>query len=421
MRTEVVINGSASAAARYLGWAPVPAQVRLVETIGASGPVPVTLRNRDTTRGGQVVFFDAVPGQPRSELRLTLPLTGAPVDVHLAGWWQRPSTRDGDAAVEVVHASGRPVLGVTPLMVRVRKDAETLTTEERNRVRAAFATFNNRGMGRFSDFRNAHTTAADREAHGFTGFLPWHRAFLLDLERELQRIDPSVTLPYWRFDRPAPRLFSTEFMGVADGATGTVRFSAANPLQFWATDGTPGIVRRPRFNPQVQPINADAERFTVMVLGGPGQLYSNFRRMELNPHASAHNSFTGFITNLGTAARDPLFFLLHANVDRLWARWQVIHRRFDGTSTRSFSRPGSASSPGDRTIGHNVNDTMWPWNQVTTPPRPPTAPGGGLVPSPLINAPGARPTVGAMIDYQGVLMPSSRLGFDYDDVPFVFS
>jgi hypothetical protein len=40
--------------------------------------------------------------------------------------------------------------------------------------------------------------------------------------------------------------------------------------------------------------------------------------------------------------------------------------------------------------------------------------------SPVTAAPGVRPTVGAMIDYQGVLTPSSRHGVDYDDVPFQF-
>jgi tyrosinase len=418
MRSEIALNGTTSPAARYLGWAPVPARVRLVDPSGATGPVPVRLRNR-SPRGGQVVFYGRVPGPAQAALDLTLPLAGTPVDFHIGGWWQRPSVRDGDAAVEVVHADGRTVLGVTPLMVRIRKDAETLTTEERDRVRAAFATFNNRGMGRFSDFRNVHTDIAEREAHAFTGFLPWHRTFLLDLERELQRIDPSVALPYWRFDRPAPRLFSREFMGVTDSVTGVVRFSVSNPLQFWATDRTPGIVRRPLFSPQTQPINALNEAATLS-LGGPGHSYENFRRMEGSPHGTAHRSFTGYINGLGTAPRDPLFFLLHANVDRLWAKWQWFRRRFDIRSVTTFSRLGSASGPADRTVGHNSRDSMWPWNGVTTWPRPPTAPGGTLAPSQLTAAPGPRPTVGAMIDYQGVVTPASRLGFDYDDVPFQF-
>jgi tyrosinase len=311
------------------------------------------------------------------------------------------------------------VLGLTPLMVRVRKDAETLTVVERNRFLAAFAAFNNRGLGRFSDFRNVHTSAGDPEAHGRAGFLPWHRAFLLDLERELQQIDPSVALPYWRFDRPAPRLFTREFMGVADLATGTVLFSGANPLQFWATDGTPGIVRRPRFNPRTQPSGA-LDELVTLTLGGPGDLHEQFRRMEINPHGTAHTSFTGSISSIPTAAKDPLFFLLHANVDRLWAKWQWIRRRANSLDVRAYSRQGAAGGPGATRVGHNLQDTMWPWNQVTTAPRPPTAPGGTLAPSPLAAAPGPRPTVRTMIDYQGVMASASRLGFDYDDVPLQF-
>lgn len=416
MRAEIAFSGSTNPAARYVGWAPVPAQIRLADTTGATDPVTVLLRNQNTAQGGQVEFFGAVTGTGQAELELPLPVTGEPVDIRIAGQFQRPSSADQDAAVEVIDADTSAVLGVTPLMVRIRKDATTLTTAERDRFLAALAAFNNRGMGRYSDFRNVHTQAGSPEAHGSTGFLPWHRAFLLDLERELQAIDPSVALPYWRFDRPAPSLFSPDFMGVPN-SVGTLQFSGVNPLQFWVTDGTPGIVRPTRFVTQTQPANVISEASTL-TLGGPDGLYEAFRTMEGSPHGSAHTSFGGSISSIPTAARDPLFFMLHANVDRLWAKWQWLKQRFDLTSTKTFSAPGKAGDPGARRIGHNLDDTMWPWNQVTTPPRPPTAPGGTLAPSPLTSAPGLSPTVGELIDYQGILTPPSRLGFDYDDVPF---
>jgi tyrosinase len=416
VRTEITFNGSASPAARYIGWAPVPAQIRLADPGAATDPVTVKLRNQDTTQGGQVDFFTAIPGTRQAEIELPLPVTGVPVDIHIAGQFQRPSIVDGDAAVEVIDANTNDLLGTTPLMVRIRKNATTLTTAERDRLLTAFARFNDRGMGRYSDFRNVHTQAGSPEAHGSTGFLPWHRAFLLDLERELQAIDPSVALPYWRFDQPASSLFSEDFMGVPD-PVGTLQFSAANPLQFWTTDGTPGIVRPTRFNTQTQPAHVMPE-VSTLALGGQGGLYEAFRQMEGNPHGSAHVSFGGSISSIPTAAKDPLFFLLHANVDRLWAKWQWANQRFDVTSIETFSAQGSAGDPGANRVGHNLNDTMWPWNQVTTPPRPPTAPGGTLAPSPLTNAPGLSPEVRALIDYQGVLTPPSRLGFDYDDVPF---
>ncbi|HKE99200.1 MAG TPA: tyrosinase family protein [Actinomycetes bacterium] len=97
--------------------------------------------------------------------------------------------------------------------------------------------------------------------------------------------------------------------------------------------------------------------------------------MEGDPHGVAHTSFTGSISQISTAARDPLFFMLHANVDRLWAKWQWTSRRFEATDPNTYSREGGASDPGATRIGHNLDDTMWPWNQVTTSPRPPTAPG----------------------------------------------
>ena len=92
-----------------------------------------------------------------------------------------------------------------------------------------------------------HVSAATAEAHGNVGFLPWHRAYLLDLERELQAIDPSVTLPYWRFDRPAPNVFTREFMGVSN-AVGRVEFAAGHPFNTWRTDGALGISRTPLFS-----------------------------------------------------------------------------------------------------------------------------------------------------------------------------
>ena len=79
------------------------------------------------------------------------------------------------------------------------------------------------------------------------------------------------------------------------------------------------------------------------------------------------------------------------------------------------SRAGTA---GAERIGHNALDTMWPWNDVRTNPRPPTAPRTPFPVSELAAAPGTTPTVASMIDYQGVISPANQLGFDYDDVPF---
>jgi tyrosinase len=61
---------------------------------------------------------------------------------------------------------------------------------------------------------------------------------------------------------------------------------------------------------------------------------------------------------------------------------------------------------------------MWPWNNVTGGPRPPTAPRTPFPAARTATAPGPAPTVGDMIDYQGVVNPQSFMNFAYDDVPF---
>jgi tyrosinase len=134
--------------------------------------------------------------------------------------------------------------------------------------------------------------------------------------------------------------------------------------------------------------------------------------MEGDPHGVAHTSFGGSISAIDTAAKDPLFFLLHCNVDRLWAKWQRRNNRFDFTNASSFATDGS------NPIGHNLGDTMWPWNGITGGQRPPTAPGGAMAISPCVSAPGNQPRVRDSLDYHGVVNATADLGFDYDDVQF---
>jgi len=407
MDVEVRINNSTSPRARYVTWVPSPCSVRVSNPSGVLGPVSVTLRNKPLVKGGLVVFRRSRTSAASTTLNLLLPINGTSIGFFMSGRFGSPSRRDGDAIIQVLR--GSTVVGEVSLMVRIRKDANTLTPAERDRFIAALALLNNQGAGRFVDFRNMHTSAGSPEAHFNAGFLPWHRAYLLDLERELQAIDRSVTLPYWRFDRPAPNLFSLDFLGVAN-SLGTVQFAPVNPLQFWRTDGVTGINRRPLFNTATSGASVISEAATLAL----GTTYPGFRIMEGSPHGSAHTSFGGLISSIPTAARDPLFFLLHCNVDRLWAKWQRNNLRYDPVQAASYD----SNLPTGNRIGHNLQDTMWPWNGITGGQRPPTAPGGGLATSASATAPGPQPRVRDCLDYQGVVAPAARMGFDYDDVRY---
>ena len=159
-----------------------------------------------------------------------------------------------------------------------------------------------------------------------------------------------------------------------------------------------------------------------MSLGGAGNVYASFRTMEGNPHGTAHvraGASGGWLGFLNSAVRDPLFFLLHCNVDRLWGKWQWTYNRYDVTSTSSYAPLGSNPGSGPIPIGHYLMDTMWPWNQVTTPPRPASAP-GGAAPQTVgrVGFPQTQPRPFDVIDCESSTRNSSALGFGYDDVPF---
>jgi len=382
---EVQINNSAATIDDYIAWAPTRSRVRVLAPTFTTGTVDVTLRNMDPQTGGQVLF--AYPSEitpsttaTRSDLPLSLPRNGNWVDFYIAGKFGRPSIRDKDAVIEAKEnrlGGDGIVLARKALMVRIRKNANILTPDERDRFLNAVASLN-MTINDYFPFQAIHAVAG-QEAHGGPAFLPWHRAFILRLERELQEIDPSVALPYWRFDQPAPNVFHEDFMG-GPASGGYATFAATNPLSTWVIGGLPGVLRNPSFPPAGVPAGISSETATLS-LGGAGNVYAGFRAMEGNPHGTAHvraGALGGWLGSVPTAVRDPVFFLLHGNVDRLWAKWQWAYGRYDVTSGASYeplgSHPGSGSTP----IGHYLMDTMWPWNQVTTPPRPSTAPGGAF-------------------------------------------
>ena len=121
--------------------------------------------------------------------------------------------------------------------------------------------------------------------------------------------------------------------------------------------------------------------------------------------------------------------MLHANVDRLWAKWQWLYGRDDETATASYDPLGVYTAPCNfaKRLGQNADDNMWPWDGTTgfvTPgdpctQRPGVAPGGALPAAIGGWGPPAVPRPRYVLDYdRWRLLGSSGLGYGYDDVPF---
>ena len=81
----------------------------------------------------------------------------------------------------------------------IRKDANTLDATERAELVAAVRELKVAGI--YDNFVLRHAQAHIPSIHSCPAFLPWHRRFIWDYERELQRVsgNPDLGLPYWNW------------------------------------------------------------------------------------------------------------------------------------------------------------------------------------------------------------------------------
>lgn len=174
--------------------------------------------------------------------------------------------------------------------------------------------------------------------HGGPAFVPWHRELCNRFEALLRQVDPTVSLHYWDWTtdpRQSPdgaggfvNLFSPAFMGSASGRAGT-------PLDTFDNNGVLAGSRDATGNPADPP-----QEITRSVAPGPSglpadptiiaagdalpqaQQWQAFRMALEGAHNSAHGYIGGTIGSAHSSFEDPFVFLLHSNVDRLWASWQ---------------------------------------------------------------------------------------------------
>ncbi|MEU0083435.1 tyrosinase family protein [Streptomyces sp. NPDC006274] len=256
----------------------------------------------------------------------------------------------------------------------VRKNQAALTTAEKRRFTDAVLEL--KRTGRYDAFVTTHngfimadTDHGPRTGHRSPSFLPWHRRFLLDFEQALQTVDPSVALPYWDWtaDRTvASSLWAADFLGgtgrsrdgrVTDGpfaaSTGnwpiTVRVDGrdhlrrslgAHGLQLPTRAETDSVLAMPVYD--MPPWNSASDGFRNHLEGWRG----------VNLHNRVHVWVGGQMAT-GVSPNDPVFWLHHAFIDRLWTQWQERH-------------PDSAYAPAAATSDVvDLRGTMRPWNDVT--------------------------------------------------------
>ncbi|AYB30960.1 tyrosinase family protein [Chryseolinea soli] len=170
---------------------------------------------------------------------------------------------------------------------------------------------------------------AATHVHGGPEFLPWHRELVNRFEIMLRQVDSRLSLHYWDWTRDASPLFTSNFMGSGSGDAGDPWLAAGiyNPTASPYRSDDP--FDTPNYNPFDPPRTLSrnylggtfpADTDTDVVMAGN---YQNMRDLLETAHNSAHGLIGGTLDNAHISFRDPFVFLLHSNVDRLFARWQT--------------------------------------------------------------------------------------------------
>ncbi|WP_395245542.1 tyrosinase family protein [Agromyces sp. MMS24-K17] len=173
--------------------------------------------------------------------------------------------------------------------------------------------------------------------HGTWYFLPWHRIYLANFEQALREVIetlPDVSdevkatwaLPYWNYHRPGADSIPHPFRARTRGNRRNFLFDprpGGMPLSPGSLDTSSWLdVPLPFSGPLDGP-------FSTVTFGGEQTGFLHEARgggtghLEFAPHNSVHGQIGGNMGDPATAGIDPLFWLHHANIDRLWEVWRT--------------------------------------------------------------------------------------------------
>ncbi|KAJ1981540.1 hypothetical protein H4R33_005231 [Dimargaris cristalligena] len=246
--------------------------------------------------------------------------------------------------------------------IAIRREIRSISQQERNRYFRAIKTLNSgpRPNG-YDYFTRMHLDWASR-SHGDARFLPWHRVFIREFEKALQRIDPGVILPYWDWARDAndpagSPVLSASLYGSNGGAGGCVNDGAFSGWRVFYPDARIRcLTRKYDGGNRIQPWWGTG---AMNNLKNTSPNYDNFRRRIEGPHGNVHIGIGGDFSPMWSP-NDPLFWLHHAFVDKLWSEWQARSvnnlRSYGGAhSDGSQSVASEPLGPFGRTVGSSLS------------------------------------------------------------------
>ena len=211
-----------------------------------------------------------------------------------------------------------------------RKDQAAMTQIERQRYICAFNMINNDGtLGQLVDIHHEmhmqHTNAR---------LLPWHRVFLLLFEEALHNYHPDVCVPYWDWTRAEEQ----NFPGWLVGFLPTV-ITPTRTINVTRGPGDPGWLASTVSSTSTAMAKTDYGSFSSIING---------------IHGGVHIWVGGTMSDASVSPADPVFWLHHGNLDRLWWEWynspQGNHQNPPLTGSDAVMDPWTYTEPDTRNI-----------------------------------------------------------------------
>jgi tyrosinase len=171
--------------------------------------------------------------------------------------------------------------------------------------------------------------------HGSWFFQPWHRGYLIYFERICRAAIVALggpadwALPYWNYSRAS--IGRVDVKRIPPAFLKATVSGQPNPLFVPGRNGgANGIVVTNPAEVSVECVKR--RRYTGSSGGTPGfgGLETGFAHngstpgaCEMTPHNDIHGDVGGLMGGFNTAGLDPLFWLHHCNIDRLWEVWRA--------------------------------------------------------------------------------------------------
>jgi tyrosinase len=239
-----------------------------------------------------------------------------------------------------IGAVSPPFSGVPALPPFVRPSVATLSSAQIASLRHGIQVMMSRPITDPTSYRfqaNIHgttdgpTTSQEMQSwnqceHGSFYFLSWHRMYLYFFDRILRAAsgDPSLVLPYWDWTDPMQRTLPVPFRQPANSSNFLFIASPDRPAALNA--GTASLAASTVDDSGAfADVSFETGGSSGNGFGGqtsaPMQFSNAYGDLELQPHNVVHSALGGLMGNPLTAAQDPIFWLHHANIDRLWNHW----------------------------------------------------------------------------------------------------